>query len=240
MERKLKNYLLKGKLFIYFLIILFLESCNKNKNGIDKVISGYFYNTATNLPLSNIEVQFIEIKEKKGLFDKSSFHTLTSFTDENGNFTFETKIYYESRYYYKIIVPYKYYDDFEFRGFEILIDDKSVLDKKINLGSSYSAKGIYFKLPDNIEINSPDSFVMNLHQNLFIQNEPEFYSFNGWKNKLDNTSYLGTIEYCNRSLNIIMGLWDIKFMKWKNGIYSETIDSIYLEKGEAKIYELPW
>jgi hypothetical protein len=228
-----------GFSLLFFLSLLL--SCDKDKEK-DEVsvhtIYGYVRNNCTGGPFPDVEV----------ILTINNGSTQKSKTDSLGNFSFpNVAVHSHSKYkYYLSVDSYTNYSinengysqiNYEFYGIGKQELNKNEIGNKYTIGLSASCKLLYLYIPDGIQINSPDSFVFYQQQKVLHYYEPNriwestAFSYDGISYLSNESAYIG---------NHPMGLWHITVKKWKDGVYSEVQDSIYMDKGETKIYTIPW
>jgi hypothetical protein len=229
-------------IYIAFIFILLL-SCKKGDDTVleNVTVHGNVRNNCTGTGFSDVKVKFT-VTSKDGTNEQIVL------TDQNGNFSFPAqKVYMNSSYnYYLSIDSYTDYDlidgmshkNYEFFGIGKQKLDKNTMDEHFQIGVSATAKILFLKFPTGTIIAPPDSINLILEQRILHYYEPERV----WQIPLPISKYNGYITENDSSyINYYpMGLWYIIIDKWKNGIQTITIDSVYRELGGVDEYVIPW
>jgi hypothetical protein len=88
----------------------------------------------------------------------------------------------------------------------------------------------------NPTIKAPDSINVLFEQRIFHKNFPDRpCSF-----IVTNKSWTSLCESGNWTNGFPMGWWHIFIRKWKSGVYTETKDSIYVDRGGEVRYDICW
>ncbi len=218
----------------FILLILFLaNSCRKEDDTVStQTISGMVYNQCTDSGLANVQV-FLKINK-----DNSPFQSLETTSGINGTFSFSNvDIHSNSKFTYAIYIPSKSGigggetgfngTTLSFNNNESSIFFKTRVTPKfllINVSTIYS----------NSVSNLNDSIVLIFSQKTFHKNIVDLpYTFGG-----GTYGIIGNSNYSQG--NYPMGLYNIAIDKWKNGIHTNTQDSIYLGWGATKPYTVNW
>jgi hypothetical protein len=224
------NYHLK--IILYFSILL-LFSCKKKDKINHETFRGTVVNTASGLPLKNYPVYFVTYGDASKKYSTS----ITTRTDNNGAFIFENvEVNQSIDYSYELRVKRS-----ETEGYS---SQPSV--STINIGKNNTSNPNYqlktlpwvysfaVKLDQATSIIYPDSISIDIKHELWDTNDPFNYLFqtiitsrelrNGYK------SYLGSQK--------AMGLWRMNILKIKNGITTNTLDSVFLDFETQTTYTL--
>jgi hypothetical protein len=226
------------RLLIYIVpLVVIVSSCKKplkedNLNTENKKIQGYIFNTCTGKPFPKVEVLLREKVSGSG----SSFQTIKTLSDEDGNFFFDILINHSEKYTYEVVINSYSNQNYEFFGVGGTID-KTKLSEKLTLGVSATFNNCHFAYPEGVNnVFSPDTFTLIFSQHTFHYYEP---NHSNWQRFMYpstiNPSDISVPNWRNR-----MGMWHIYFEKEKDGVHSIIHDSIYFEMGESKEYVIPW
>ncbi len=189
--------------YILFTITLLSVSCGKKDITKNVTVSGNVRNNCTGGPFAGVKVKFTTTHEKS--FGKTKTSTLTSVTDNIGDFSFNNLEINNNNKYFMSIDTYSNYD-YEFFGISPQELDKNQISTPYQIGVSASFKALTIQLPQGVTVSSPDSFNILLEQKTLHKYEPSRI----WQIPYD----YGTIH------NYPMGWWHITLNKTKSGVNS--------------------
>jgi hypothetical protein len=223
---------MKIKYLLYILLFSILFSCKKDADEISKqTISGMVYNQCTDSGMANVEV-FLKINR-----DNSSIQSIKTVSGLDGLFSFPNiDLHKNDKYSYVIFIPSKSGINGG-GGTEVGFNGSSIGFKFSEASTFFKPKVIpcFFSLcyESNIEfpILGPDSLYIYFEQKIYHKNIP-YMPYNG---TISNNS---TIYMCTQ--NYPMGLWNVTIDKWKGGLHTTELDSIYLDWGATKTYTFNW
>jgi hypothetical protein len=217
---------------LYFLILLSVYSCKKDKDTITtSSVNGQIYSLCNDSGLANVIV-FLNINNSGG---NSSLSTTSG---ANGNFSFNNvQIHSSSDYSYSLNVHsngaggYKPAID----GSTINIDKLKINQKQIlNVVPHFNYWYLYFP---NTLFTSNDTFVLTLQQNVFHSNFPShiYQSISNCPCPITIPTHFagGLSDYC-------MGRWQVTLDKTKNSIHTIKTDSFYIGWGATLTDTIPW
>ncbi len=212
-------------LYILFFVLFFL-SCKKNQqnNYTLKSVHGEVKNNCNDSLLNGIEVNLGVYKESKQI------EKLVAVTNQYGKFEFKNvKFFKNSEYKYKIAIDGYSNQDYEFSGLDKQEVAKNLFDQEWKIGVTYTFDYMHIELPTGVSLNENDSLRLKFLQKTIHKNQP----WKLWEVYAGSSGSGGFGGYW-------MGPWNVTVQKWKNGVYSEVQDSIYMGKGEVKEYIIPW
>lgn len=218
-------------LFILSTTLIIFCSCKKDKDVIAlHTINGMVFNNCTDSGLENVTV-YLNINDGKST---SSRQTIS---DSNGNFSFDgVSIHSSSKYSYAIYIPSKSGinggggTEVGFNGTTLNFNYDEV---DMFFKPRVTPKFLFLCYQSNatFPIMQPDSLDIYFEQKTFHKNVP-LLPYSG---VIYNNS---NISSC--SSNYPMGKWNFIIKKWKSGVYTTTIDSIYLGWGSTTTYTINW
>lgn len=221
------------KNIIFIFLALFLFACGKKEKDIvtHHDLKGMVFNQCTDLGLAGVNVS-LNINDSKNI---SSYGTIS---DLNGEFAFpNTLIHSSSKYSYAISIPSKS----GIGGTEVGFNGTTMYFNSNEADTYFKPKvtpkflNWCFQITPTVFISAPDSIIVTFQQNIFHKNVPEL----PYKSKQTQTDLQNGFLNCTFG-NYPMGLWNIIINKWKSGIYTTSIDSIYLPWGSTKTYTINW
>ncbi len=217
-----------NKIIIFsFSFILLLSNCKKEK--ITKhSIKGIVYNECTNKGLQGVTVY---------LNDNHGLNT-SIVTDINGGFIFEDieTNSLKNNYNYNLLVPSQSgigstnKENCRFDGDQINFS-LSDIEKEFQLNVIPGFLNLCYSTNILFPIIQPDSIYITFEQKIIKNKFPNIPA----SGKISNSS---TINSC--TANYPMGWWYFTTKKWKSGIYSSYLDSLYLDWGGTNTYTINW
>ena len=212
-------------------MLFFVLSCRKKeKDTITRHdLKGMVYNNCTDSGLAGVNVS-LNINDGK---NTSSYGTVSGV---NGEFSFANiEIHSNSKYSYAINIP----GNSGTGGGAVRLDGTTMY-------FNYNEADTYFKprvTPGFLlfyvyYITTPttlnDSVIVSFVQKTFHKNVSDL------PYKLGGGGHGNIAVQSDNHSNYPMGKYDLTINKWKSGIYTTSIDSIYLPWGSTKTYTINW
>ena len=228
-------------LFAVTIIAIVFSSCKKDK-VVSKTISGIVVNVATKQPVTNMKVVFSAVNDTRHGFyyvgdlwgSYKEEHQATT-TDEYGKFQFENiKIHSNPSYYYKIYTSS--YSSLHNGHTEYSNDEAYILPNYTGETQELlvcpDLDFIYFKLNPLTPVLNSDSVnvVFNHKYKNLIGNLP--YAVTLTNNQIINYDSIPAIQHQP------MGWWYLNICKYKSGSIVISKDSLFVDYGSIKSYQL--
>ena len=218
------------------MLIVIFSCCKKEKDTITyHNIKGMVYNNCTDSGLVNVAVNLNTYK------DNSLTKTLAGTSVAGGNFEFpNVEIHSDSKYSYSIYIPSKSginATTAEYCGFNGATMYFSKDEADLFLSPRVTPKFLLLNVSHIYSspiTNLNDSIIVLFSQRVFHKNLPTLpYVFGG-----ETYGNVGNSKYS--SGNYPMGKYNINIDKWKGGVHTTILDSIYLGWTETKTYTVNW
>ena len=224
------------KILIIIISLMAIFSCKKQVLIKDAVIHGKVINLCTNRGLRNVEVVFREVHKKS--FNKYEKEEFTTYTDNEGKFSFNKTIYKSDNYKYYIIVSSYSNKNTEFDGPGINELDKGNITRDIDIRVTATFKRLNIRLSNMLQFTAADSLHYNFEQRtvkkLLSNPVADYGTFFNSSNNITQDTLIDFVD------NYFMGTWYLTIYKKKAGVITNYTDSIYLDMGDSKTYNIEW